>query len=1268
MRASLINNPVPGEQVAGVSPRLEPRVVGWNRRLNLFPGRALSDLALTSEQAGRAGRLTTRGQVLSSGIVIGMEAGLDHQTSPADTFFVQVSAGLGLCASGEEVFVPRAARVAVRDLPVLAPVTQLAGQPAGSTLGTLIDASAPLPHAGILVFQPATVEMAGGFDPEDQCAQDPQNDPYDDWQLVEAARLMLYAWPDATLPLPAFEAQWRNRLAWAIFDDELQRAPDQIAPWEEAGLPVALIGFDAAWTPLFVDRASVARLGGRSRRRSTAIPGIGNPFLEQARIEQLSEHLNSPALKGVPISQVAAEFRFLPPVGLLPAAAITFVTAGTTRAAATPFFPGSYFVDAAPAPVEQLDAVVKASASLEPFDLQLTGRVRVLVPVPQIWFEPNLLKIEQVDPEFQQTIDRFVNVRGIWLNRRADLRDKASRLNQSLEGVPLTFPTPDPDALETNEFVAADPIDSTDPRFRLPEDSYGTEVVAGNAQVTLLETLRTQLTAMNGVSGDVKDLDTLGLRRFVSDVLEAKVKRSDDRIDLGFLRVQTDIYRHRQVMLGTTAATRLATSSSLASIAQSDTAATTKDDLSAYLTSSKVVPPQGQILTTEQVTRSTRLPLGASDVSLPTTFQTRADTISTGGLKVGGGSISLGGGSISLGGLTTGARINVGTPRLSALGALPAAAVPEVAGPDAVLNLESSAFTRAAPQTAAAALFDSTQITQQSPAVGAVEDFRTVTIAERLQTPPSVEAKAFSVSSKADVISSFTGADTVNIGDLSAPGVPTDNGQGNRTFAQIDGAVVGRILAGNFDVVPDNADEGAFFAAGVRAMDSVVQILRLIEGRVQTYRRAIALCNTAIAAIGALQTKALARLQVLGGGLAEARHDVSVARALLDEEAGRVGGINARRDKIITDQVKFVLYFRTRTADNAHDFPYRAIDPALVESPVPACLAEELNAPPEMRAIVNVLREAPLAWFRYLPPIFQRLDRLDLVLGVLQLAKRRASFADLQLAPPAALSAPGPLAPAIMRTFTAQQAVVAQSRLAATQVDLNAFAGLSWQDAHQNAKQIVSLGDLIDAGHLRADASRQAAQELENIYRVAACLYVHFSSVLPVIRLNWAERASQYDGPLDFRDLTALPRWVEIDVLDRKEMQVIVEWLFQRIDPNQPQAIALMNDIVRVALLLASHAPVNQIIAGSVPKATPVRIGGLVQLSVNVNQVRVGMHALVYSNNQTVVRAVVEDMGGGVASARVIQAAAGIVNVEQGAVAHFAQPETFDMRPGILLR
>ena len=71
---------------------------------------------------------------------------------------------------------------------------------------------------------------------------------------------------------------------------------------------------------------------------------------------------------------------------------------------------------------------------------------------------------------------------------------------------------------------------------------------------------------------------------------------------------------------------------------------------------------------------------------------------------------------------------------------------------------------------------------------------------------------------------------------------------------------------------------------------------------------------------------------------------------------------------------------------------------------------------------------------------------------------------------------------------------------------------LGWQGARAEAEKIVSLGDLIDGEHGSGFVASQAAAAFENISRIAACLHEAFSGVLPSVRLDWAERLSQFDA------------------------------------------------------------------------------------------------------------------------------------------------------------
>src|SRR5262249_31589622 len=151
MRVTPIEDSLPGEHVVSVHPVMSPDAKShWHRRLNLYTGRALSDIALTSEQQGRAGRLATSGQMLSPGVVSGLEVTIDSTpvkvnkvAPPADKpvapdaepddkpdvlpkkrlfdWFYNLAPGFGITASGEDVNVSTALRLDVMSVPVYAP-------------------------------------------------------------------------------------------------------------------------------------------------------------------------------------------------------------------------------------------------------------------------------------------------------------------------------------------------------------------------------------------------------------------------------------------------------------------------------------------------------------------------------------------------------------------------------------------------------------------------------------------------------------------------------------------------------------------------------------------------------------------------------------------------------------------------------------------------------------------------------------------------------------------------------------------------------------------------------------------------------------------------------------------------------------------------------------------------------------------------------------------------------------------------------------------
>ena len=358
---------------------------------------------------------------------------------------------------------------------------------------------------------------------------------------------------------------------------------------------------------------------------------------------------------------------------------------------------------------------------------------------------------------------------------------------------------------------------------------------------------------------------------------------------------------------------------------------------------------------------------------------------------------------------------------------------------------------------------------------------------------------------------------------------------------------------------------------------------------------------------------------------------------------------------MLQQEVRFLAYIRPRETSNLLTPPAHRLDPGLLEAPVPACLAQHADVPDELSAMLAVLREAPAAWFAKVPNLIDLLDRVDLLVRTVQTAQLRSQIFALRPQPAPAVATAAPIAAAIAAVQARQrQAVLASRQLAAT-VNVAQLATLNWRGARDQAQAVVSLGDLIDGEHGRGEVARRAAEAYDQMARVTACLHAEFSAVLPAIRLEWAERLSQFDAAPRLRDLSVLPRWPQVEYIDRRKMQAFVDWLFDQLDAKEPRAQDLMNDIVRMCLLLAADAPIGRILAGRLPRPTVARPGVRIPLTAfDAGRLRVGMQALIYSGSQVLVRAVVEDIGSEI-SARVIQTATTEVNLGVDARVQFAE-------------
>ncbi len=1391
MKAFPIKSPLAGEQVVSVHPELKTFTEQDSfRRLNFFSGRSLTHTALRSEQVGRSSRLAVLGRMYSSGILQGLDVEqviLAQQSGEKQTR-LHISSGMALSQNGELLSLNQNVQVDVRNLPVYAPLNVLQGSQAGdasntggvvarklgATLAELVAANIALPSAMILVCQPVQVEMRLEDD-DDACELDSEHYAYENWQQVDGFRLMLYAWPEEILSLPVADSRWRNRLAYSIFSYQQDLAVHQGLPWEDVGVAIAMLGFAEDWQIQFVDSHALRRRGGELKRSYGGGGNTEKNLLWQARFEQFNAHLAdtlSRATSSQQFAQAEQAFRYLPPVGVLPKVFIDL------KQLSQQFFPLSYHVEVSAIPYEQLDVVVQDSAGLAAYDYNRADRVQVLLPVPQHYFDPEILNTERIANEFQDTIDAFVEHRNNSLGRRLELRRKVSAVQQAISAKPIEYGL-DSNAIDAFELAApfeqalidigdswklfkgqaafptnwhqADFSDggwqdaasaigygmpdlATDlqdmpgtytsillrKRFALSDldaakkytlimmSNVGFRVFLNGQQVTVsqlnqfefnavasaqqdgqpqhfdLQTFRSHLQvgenvlAMQIHNADIAnaqfmviprlvetryvtdlesdDYDTtvqrddndnplldnfeplyhvapmqalqqvldgksflsaqeksklkeLGVEQYIS-YLQNKVNRTNDKLDFGFLRVQTDIFRLRQFILGNEEASKMATSPVLSSIIKTDSSLATKDNIAKYsqlLKTPATAGNTGNVTFTATDNATTVAPL-----TLRTHFFVSGDVAEFSAVDRDALAETRGVGDDALTSVVKDDRVFSPVPK-------------------PVIDFSGTTFFKADSATPR-------DVQEQAFIVGKPVMFNHVTVGERLQQSDSEVAINSGLAAKSETLFAFKNAD-ISVDDLHVPGFKGDDGkQVTKSFAQINDAVLDDIVNGKHDRPGQNDDEATRFNVSVKAMENTTAALRLVEGRVKSYQTLISECKKTRATLYALRQRMDKRLKVIADDLAEARHDVSVARALKNEEQMRINEINQRRQLILDEHVPFLLFRRPRLADVSVNPPLHPLYPDLTDEALVRCDVSEEEAPEEISAMLDAIREAPLNWFVIADKISKPINRPNdfkmLIKNAQQRALTRSGKHRLH-----AMNYSGfnQLTSGIHQTINGLYKKLSIQRQQLANIDLSLFEGFGWEETRTKTQEVISLADVIDGSHGRMGASKIAVEELEGIENMAICLYQQFATVLPAIRLLWAERLSQFDTPINLRNLYSLPRWNELVFQQRHTLQSLVDHLFLRVDTAYDDAHEMINELVRICMLLASHAPVNQLISGIVEEAVSVKPGSEISITADVSRAHIGMHIAVMANQQMVASGRVQDIVAGQLKATILQ-------------------------------
>lgn len=746
--------------------------------------------------------------------------------------------------------------------------------------------------------------------------------------------------------------------------------------------------------------------------------------------------------------------------------------------------------------------------------------------------------------------------------------------------------------------------------------------------------------------------------------LDAKIAAANDHIDFGFMRARTDIYRVRQSVLGVEQAGRLLTAPTAAELIQrEETPVATEKDFAEYFK---------RAAETAAKAAATRGPGGAAPTSAPRDLgSTRDATLLAARPAAGTASFSATNVSFTAGSaVTTGATrpplvLGGETAPVKAAGTADIGArtggtvdiATKTGGERIPTSGGGAAAVLAGEGTKAAFLTPaiSTEVVAGSSLIGAT--FNDVTVGERLQGSASVIVKNAAAAGKSSFVTdSVAMLDDVGVAldGIAAYGFKDrETGKALGTARDVLDAVRGgrEILDLDAQDPPENAQsEADYFKVGLNAIDNLVRFLRGLEIRVEDYRR---LRKDAVAAreriLAAMQTLRAA-IDALAARLAEVRHDLSVARALRAEEEARLARLVARRKAILAEEVPFLVFRRPRFARTLVDLPVLAVEPGIVADVVPKCRAEAPDLPPELQQMVDSLKDVPARWFRRILPMIERFDRMDLVQQLIQTTGERVAGAGAVRKIALVDDTGSAAARTLKDAFAAQEARVTKANQAAAQAVVMGKTD-TWKAAIASAMQAASIADLIRVNPPAKEVTLAAAGELDDIAGVAGCLYEAFCTVPPASRLRWAELVSQFDAAVSLRNLTVLPGFGDeslgVDYIAWRQMQMMVDWLFLRVAPED-DAVAAINDLVRVCLLLSAHAPVKRILSARVLRPLRPAIDARLDLALDPNIARIGMQVLVHApaTQQVVARGVLDDIAAASGVARITEVMDATVTID----------------------
>ena len=767
-------------------------------------------------------------------------------------------------------------------------------------------------------------------------------------------------------------------------------------------------------------------------------------------------------------------------------------------------------------------------------------------------------------------------------------------------------------------------------------------------------------------AADMADMAQWGIQHFINRI-NAKLSQANDLLDLAFLTTQSDIYRFRQYILGSSDATALAVSPIVSQIAAGESAAVTASNLQSYLSS--ILPENSPVTSTTPPPTTTANPF-APRLSMK--------LLNTGVLKFQPSS-------------TFSAQISVNPVSGISAGALQTVRTAASSGITArvLSGAAATAFQTSAPGTVSQPATPS-DITSQSPLVGAQLNLRTLTIAQRMADPPSQEGIFYATGNRVALLQLLADLD-LTIDDLpilvDTPPVLNPPATSTTQAAGAPPAVVPMPLIRDLrDAASRNLifqavlnpsiavaqgvdpDEGDLFSTGIHVLEQHTSLLRSVEGRIQQYQDFLSLCSSTLTSVQTFLTPGAVAARATG----ERPRPGSPGRGLHHHAAQRRNGAREQRKRttlLHTGELCAVrgLHPPPHAADGRrrgsqpaararqHREP-RAELPATVRGHSGGAARDRLAAARCARKLAALGGGAAQQ---------TRTPQPAAGSGVPACRSARRSLLTLPPRTSSAASEPGVYAPVIASLFSANQTSVRSFQTERAAFQPAQLVNLSWAAQVSVLQGIASAGDLLSSDSVHAEVSQcHFAPDAADFQRRHLSLRA---------RLPGAPGGPAGLGRISARrrshDPVAEPgRAAELESagLCNPAADADAGGLAVPADRyhHPAAAVSFMSDVVRVAILLASDAPVNAVIGGAVTLTTTPTVGGVVSLTLPSERIAQGMYVQLFSAGTLAAQAVVTDLDTAAVRATVTQVYQTGVTLQANDLAHFTSqpPEAAALR------